>query len=126
MGDLQVTLIDLDYAILGVLPEEGTKLGWTVIAKQAKGIVADLNERLPASAAPEARVRSSQINGRLRVLRLGGYVVGRTVQPVGHGQGWQRTPKGKRLLAEYEAAESGTTIDSITDEAPQAREEARR
>lgn len=110
----EVKLVDLDYAILDTLAEDGTKLGFTLIAKQAAGIVRDLNAQLPIDAPKEARVTSASINGRLRTLKLGGYVVDHTVQPVGKGQGWQRTPKGTRLLAEH----STTTVEQPPPIAP--------
>lgn len=99
-------LLELDYAILGVLPEEGTKLGVTELAKQTRAIERDVNEAQPEGAP---HVTSAQINGRLRVLHLDNLVASRTVQPVAKGKGWQRTPKGRRLCEEH-SAEDGLTI----------------
>lgn len=99
----EVKLVEVDYAILGVLPEEGTKLGFTLLAKQGKAIVKDLRESLPPDQR-DGTPTHAQVNGRLRALKLGGYVIDHAVQPVSGGQGWQRTPKGTRLLSEHEAA----------------------
>ena len=94
-------IIPLDLAILAVLPDEGTRLGFTELGKQVKSITADLNGKLP-SGAP--KVTSASINGRIRMLKQMGCSVSLTVQPVSNGLGWQRTAKGKALL-EHEGAE---------------------
>lgn len=90
-----VELIDLDYAILRLLPDEGTKLGFSPLAKQAKAIVTELNDQLDTRAL---HVRSSQVNGRLRALKAAGHVVTCVVQPVNRGSGWQRTERGRALV----------------------------
>lgn len=102
----EVKLVELDYVILEVLPNAGTTLGFVALAKQAKGIVKDLNAMLPEGAP---KVTSSQVNGRLRVLKLGGLCTSVHVQPVSNGEGWQRTTAGVRLLAERDA-EGGMTL----------------
>lgn len=95
---MSATLIGLDYAILALLPDEGMTLGFASLAKQAKAIVTELNDQL---GPDDPRVRSSQVNGRLRSLKSWGLIIDCDVQPVSRGKGWQRTENGRDLVRRH-------------------------
>ena len=78
----------LDVAILRLLPEEGSKLGYHHIAATAKALKSVLFARDPT-------VTSAAINGRLRTLKAVGLVMSVRVLPAGGGAGWQVTQRGR-------------------------------
>jgi hypothetical protein len=84
MGD---DLTDLDFAILGTIPMEGSKLGNHTYAKQVRTISEELGD-----------ATSGQINGRLRSMKAKGLVTSVVMQPAAHGRGWQRTAKAASAL----------------------------
>lgn len=83
-------LLPVDFALLEVLPDEGTMLGYKHIALQ----VADISTR------PEFEEFSgNQIAGRLKSMSYQGLTCTQLTLPIQRGLGWQRTAKGKELLA---------------------------
>lgn len=105
-------LIELDYAVLGLLADEGTSFGYQQLGKQVRGLVTTLNESL----APEVpSVTGPMLNGRLRMMKQMGLTVTVHVLPASRGLGWQRTPKARRLLAERDAQQAGFTADELDE-----------
>jgi hypothetical protein len=87
-GEYEIPILPVDYAILELLPDEGTMLGmYTPLAKRVKAILPKLDG-----------MTSAQANGRLTSLHRLGLVTPVIVQPVNSGLGWQRTPAGRRLI----------------------------
>jgi hypothetical protein len=91
-------LIPLDTAIIETLPDEGATMGYHVRGRQVRAIADALNAKLSAEERDGGgAVRSSIVNGRMRILKHEGYVVDVHVTPSSGGRGWQRTAKGKAL-----------------------------
>jgi hypothetical protein len=95
MARLSDKLTDLDFAILGLLPLEGSQFGNHTYAKQVGNITEELGD---ATAA--------QVQGRLRSLKLHGLTVTRVVQPANKGLGWQRTILAEDILNERRGIET--------------------
>lgn len=95
-------LTDLDYAIMGVLPNEGTRLGHHTYAKQVVTIAEELGG-----------VTSAQCNGRLRSLKSQDMVVMVVVQPANRGMGWQVTQKGLNVLADRRSNQNMATVHRL-------------
>lgn len=84
-------ILPIDLAILEILPDEGQMIGFKHIALQ----VSSIKER------PEFdEVSGNQIGGRLRSMSFQGLTCTQVTLPIQRGLGWQRTAKGKKLLAE--------------------------
>jgi hypothetical protein len=99
VSDLIEELTPLDTAILGLLPESGTKLGYHWLAPQVPTLVELLNKEVPV----EARVTSAAVQGRIQTMATLDLVVRRTVQPTQQGKGIQITERGQeaaKLLSE--------------------------
>ncbi len=98
LEELPQTVVPLDYAILALLPEEGSMLGkYHQMGRTAKDMVESLDDEY---------VTSSTVNSRLRVLRmnkLAVHVPG-SANTGGGRKVWQRTPLGKALVMQGEGA----------------------
>lgn len=88
-GRISDKLTDLDFAILGLLPDEGARKGNHTFAKQVKTIAEQLGD-----------ATSRTVSGRMRSLVFHKLVVTVVVPPVGLGLGYQITALGKTVLAE--------------------------
>ena len=99
---VEANLGDLDFAIFGVLPDEGAKVGYHPLAKTAKLVAEELNVPIPR----EMHMSGGQMNQRLRNLRLGGFVVDIPLSLSGGTIGWQRTAKAVARLANGDGEES--------------------
>lgn len=73
----------MDYAILELLPEENTMLGYHYLGMQVKDVAAKLGHP------------SNEIQARMRSMAVAGIVVHR---PLSSNRVWQRTAKGKELF----------------------------
>jgi hypothetical protein len=100
----------LDFELLKRLPREGSQLGFHVLALT----VAALRESLNRDVPKEAHLTSSQLQARLRSMKVAGLVTAARVFGAGGTNGWQRTIKGEKF---YET-ETG-------DRLPQAKPELR-
>lgn len=85
-----IVLLPVDFALLEMLPDEGQMIGYKPIALQ----VASIKDR-PGFE----EFSGGQIAGRLKSLEFQGFVVTQVTLPLGQGLGWQRTSKGKEILA---------------------------
>ena len=84
------TILPVDLAILEILPDEGQMIGYKPIALQVKSI----------QGRPGFQEFSgNQIAGRLKSMQHQGYTCTQVTLPTQMGLGWQRTAKGKELLA---------------------------
>jgi len=91
--DGQVELMDLDWVILGMLPEEGAMQGKYLKALKTSS---DVKKELQ-----DPNVSGNVVAGRLRQLRAAGFAEPyRTVGRKDGGKGWQRTKEGEQALAE--------------------------
>lgn len=83
------SLMPVDFALLEILPDEGTMMGFNPIALHVGSI----------SKRPEFEgISGNQIAGRLKSMSFQGLTVSQIVFPVQRGLGWQRTAKGRELL----------------------------
>lgn len=90
----------LDEGILKSLPDEGTQLGYHVIAVTVRQIRDKLNDELAEDAPAEAATRSTLITQRItRYLRPRGMVVQVKVHGAGGSHGYQVTERGREMLA---------------------------
>ena len=89
----------LDEALLRILPEEGSKLGFHNLGKTVANLREELNAALPDDSPEEAFLTPEQISSRLRSAKVNGLA---TDVPGGKGgtRLWQRTAKGKRYIEE--------------------------
>lgn len=85
-----IALLPVDFALLEMLPDEGQMLGYKPIALQ----VTSIKER-PGFE----EFSGGQIAGRLKSLEFQGLAVTQVTLPLGRGLGWQRTAKGREMLA---------------------------
>ena len=83
-------LIPIDVRILQEMTAEGTELAEFIPLGPS---VKALGKRIDG-------ITSTQISGRVRTLEREGLCVPIPLLPASAGRGWQRTPKGDRLLAE--------------------------
>ena len=81
-----VLIPEMDAAILEHLPKQGAKIGLKPLGKQVKALSKDLGES------------GNAISGRMGTLRKHGFAVDVVVQPVGHGKGYQITPRGEEFV----------------------------
>lgn len=83
-------LLPIDFALLELLPDEGQMIGYKPIALQ----VASIKDR------EEFREFSgNQLSGRLKSMSFQGLTTTQVTLPIQRGLGWQRTAKGKEVLA---------------------------
>lgn len=81
----------MDLAVLPLLPPEGAMLGGIHHeGRRVKDLAAQLGEH----------ATSAQVQSRLRLMKVHGYVVDK---PATGGRVWQRTEAGARLLQEAQA-----------------------
>lgn len=83
-------ILPIDLALLELLPDEGQMIGYKPIALQVRSIA-----RRPGFE----EISGNQLAGRLKSLEKQGYVCTQITLPTQGGLGWQRTSKGKELLA---------------------------
>lgn len=93
----------VDLALLRTLPEEGSSLGFHVIAKTNAHLLKEMNDLQP-NGAPD--LTHDYVASRLRSMHVAGLVTKVPVAGVGSGNGWQRTLKGELRYAE----ETGETL----------------
>lgn len=84
-------LLPVDFALLEALPDEGSMIGYKAIALQ----VASITDRPDFD-----EFSGNQIAGRLKSMQRQGLTVTQVTLPLQRGLGWQRTAKGKKVLAE--------------------------
>lgn len=96
-GPERLDLDPLDLAILGALPEEGTRIG--------KYLLDTRNVRQIARDLDDPHVTTTIIGRRFHDLRKFGYVIGR-VRGTG-STNWQRTKLGTEAVGEPEKSENG-------------------
>ena len=92
-------LSPLHFAILKALPEEGSVLGYSKVARTARELTATLNKPL-GTGVP--KLTSAQVQAALRSLKIAGFTVSTRL---GSGLGWQVTRQGEAVL---EAAKPGS------------------
>lgn len=83
-------LLPVDFALLALLPDEGQMIGYKPIALQVSSIK-DREEFKEFSG--------NQLSGRLKSMSFQGLTVTQVTLPIQRGLGWQRTAKGRELLA---------------------------
>lgn len=93
-----IELMDIDYAILRLLPPVGTRVGkYLPDAPTSNQVTRKLDD---------ATLKASLVAGRLRQLRAAGYATPiKTVgggNATGGGKGWQRTAEGTKFLQELD------------------------
>jgi DNA-binding HxlR family transcriptional regulator len=84
----------LDYITLDLLPDEGTNVGLYQIGETVNQLRKKLGEK---------EISTGSLAARLRMMMIAGYV--RKVRMVGTSgtQAWQKTVKGKEVLAAWQA-----------------------
>lgn len=83
-------ILPIDLALLELLPDEGQMIGYKPIALQVKSI-----QRRPGFED----ISGNQIAGRLKSMQFQGLTCTQITLPTQNGLGWQRTAKGRELLA---------------------------
>lgn len=83
-------ILPIDLALLELLPDEGQMIGYKPIALQVKSI-----QKRPGFE----EISGNQIAGRLKSMQFQGYTCTQITLPTQSGLGWQRTAKGRELLA---------------------------
>jgi hypothetical protein len=81
----------LDFALLERMPDKGIIGGVHWAGRRVKHLVEDIND----GVEPQHAVKTSEVQARMRAMKVAGYVVPFTA--VG-GRIWARTPEGAEHL----------------------------
>lgn len=80
-----------DFAILELLPKEGSQLGYHVLAATTTNLLPKLNKDVPKGG----ELSISELSARLVSMLYAGLVVTVPVMGAKQRRGWQRTRKGE-------------------------------